>query len=229
MTPFVEPESDLTAGGVGHDLVLLRDDDAGISGIALVGHENTLGVLSLLRVRHIDHHFRNGLIEHAAIEFQDEFIPQQIECHFLEVHVTPGLSPLRHDHGQAADQRRKEKDGMGEPQQTESRGAHRDEFLVERQAAEGRDGGDDAGDGQREDEKRGEQMREHFQDREKTDPFRHQQFHQSEELFGQHHETERSQADAKRREELPENIAIKDGVQHEGGRNPTSKSTISAL
>ena len=72
-------------------------------------------------------------------------------------------------------------------------------------------------------------MGEHFQDREKADALRHQQFHQPQQLFREHDETERSQADAERREEFAENIAIEDGVQHEGGRNPTSETWAAAL
>ena len=67
-----------------------------------------------------------------------------------------------------------------------------------------------------------QQVGEDFQHGEKANPLRDEQLHQPEQLFGEHDETERRQADAERREKLTKDIAIEDGVQHNrSGRNPT--------
>jgi len=69
-----EAQRHLAACRVGHHLVLLRHDDARISRVPFIRHENAPVVLPLLSIRYVDHHLRDRFVEHAAVELQHQFV-----------------------------------------------------------------------------------------------------------------------------------------------------------
>lgn len=97
---------------------------------------------------------------------------------------------------------------MCKANEAEPRSSHGDQFLIERQPAKGGDRGDQPGDGKRQDEPRGKQHGNHFEDGPDPDSFGHEQFDETQEFSRQHHKTERPEAEPEGSKKLGEDVAI---------------------
>ena len=140
----------------------------------------------VLGIGDVDHHAGHQLREDPLVQRQGELIAEQAQGQLLQRDARPGLTPLGQHEGQPEHQPGKDEDRPGEAQQAEPGGPHGHQLLVERQAAEGRDRGDDAGDREGEDQERRQEVQEDLHHRPDADAFRDQQLHEAQQLLRQH-------------------------------------------
>ena len=97
---------------------------------------------------------------------------------------------------------------MCKANEAEPRRSHGDQFFIEGQPAKGGDRGDQPGDGKRQDEPRGKQHGNHFEDGPDPNSFGDEQLDETQEFSRQHHKTERPETESERSEKLGEDVAI---------------------
>ncbi len=131
----------------------MGDNDPRVFGIALVRNEDAAGSRIAL-LRDVNRHLRDRFGEGFPIQRQHELVSQETERDLFEIDRAPRLTPLRQPQGQTKDEEREQHDRTREPQQAQAGRSHRHEFLVQRQPAKGRDGGNDAGNGQSQNQER---------------------------------------------------------------------------